>query len=865
MRVYRTLLRLYPASFRREYGREMCAVFASERRDASGPLAVAALWVRAAADIVVNAVRVHLEILRGDLRYAARRAGAAPGFTLTVIAVAALGIGATTAAFSIANHVFLRPLPFPGSDRLVQLWQDESGRGISRMELSPANYRDWKARSTSFEAMGVYTNRAANLTGAGEPQRLDGALVTWDLFAVLQVQPALGRPFSEADDRPGAAGTVILSDGLWRAMFGGDPSVLGRTVTLDGHPLEVIGVMPRAFRFPHRTTEFWAALRLPPDAFEDRTDTYIYPVARLRPGVTVDRARAEVQAIAAQLAREFPDTNRRTGAYLHLLRDQVSDRSRLMLLALAGGSLCVLLIACTNLAHLLLARSLARGREVAVRMALGAGADRLVRQMLTESLALAACGGVAGVALAAVASPLAAALVPTTLPIGDVPPLDARVLLCAALVTAATALGFGLVPALAVRRDEGMPALRDGARAGTGRGARRLRSALVVAEVTACVVLLVTAGLLVRALWRVQQIDPGFRAEGVLTLRTALPLPEYAPTARRQQFYDRVIGEVERLPGVSRAAYISALPMVWRGGIWPVTPDGQAPDPSSRHLASLRQVTPGLFDALGIPLVEGRDLQLSDTRDSPFVAVVSESFARVHWPDEDPIGRVFHVAFFERTVVGVVGDVRVRGLERSDSEPQVYIPSPQVPDGGISGYAPKDLVIKAGVPPASLIPAVRRIIAEADPRQPISDLRPLADVVAGETASRQVQLRALSVFAAAAVVLAALGIHGLLAFGVSARLREFGVRRALGAQTGAIVGMVVRQGLVLALAGTLLGAAAAWAAGRWLESLLAGVSPSDPLTFAAAAAIVLLVAATGSAFPALRAMRVDPAAALRSE
>jgi putative ABC transport system permease protein len=865
MRLYRILLRLLPSSFRAEYGREMSEVFAEERRAASGLVAVSALWTRTLADLASNACRLHVDILRQDLQYTIRTMVRAPGFAATVILVTALGIGATTAAFSITNHVLIRPLPFPESRNLVKLWQDQSYRGYRQMELSPGNYRDWERASTSFDNLAAYTNRSSNLSGSGEPERLDGALTTWDLFEVLRVGPVMGRAFSEADDAPGAPGTVILSDGLWRSSFGADPGVIGRTVLLDNEPHAIIGVMPRAFYFPTRNTEFWRPLRFPPAIFEDRTDTFLYVIGRLRQGVTLDAARAEMTVVAGQLARAYPEANARTGAFIHRLQDQVSDRSRLMLTALVGASLCVLLIACINLGNLLLSRALSRGRELAVRRALGAGAERLVRQMLTESLVLAAVGGVAGVAIAHAATPLVAQLVPTALPISDVPGIDYRVLLFAGLTTGAAGVGFGLAPALRARRDVGMTALRSDARVGASRRTHLFRSALVVAEVTASVVLLVCAGLLVRALWQVQQIDPGFRTDGVLTMRTALPFPKYAPTARRQQFYDRVLAEVEALPGVSKAAYISFLPMVWRGGIWPVTEGGRTPDPTDTRVASLRLVTPGFFSTLGIPILQGRDVQPGDTEDAPDVAVVSQSFARLVWPGEDPLGRRFFVAFRERTIVGVVGDIRVRGLERSDSEPQVYVPSTQVPDGGLPFYAPKDLVIRAIVPPDTIVPAVRQIISRVDPLQPVSDVRPLADIVSAETGPREVQLRALGGFALLAFVLAALGIHGLLAYHVSTQLREIGVRVALGAPVRAIVALVGGRAVLLTGAGIVLGLGLAWMAGTWLGALLAGVSPRDPLTFGTAAALSLVMAAIGSLAPVARALRVDPLVALKEE
>ena len=864
MRFYRTLLRFYPSSFRAEYGEEMCALFARRLRATSGRAATFALWGGALADILPNAARAHADILRQDLRYTARSLGRSPAFTLTAIVVAGLGIGATTATFSILDHVLVRPLPFPESERLVQVWQDESFRGYSRMEVSPGNFRDWKRMTRSFEGISGYTYLSVNLVGGGEPERLDGASVHGDLFDVLRVRAALGRIFTEADDRPGAPGTVILSHGLWQMRFGADPGVLGRKVLLNDAPYEIVGVMPAAFSFPRRETRLWTTLRFQESNYEDRTDTWMHIVGRLRRGVSLERSRAEMQVIAAQLEKAYPKENEHISATVVRLRDDVTWRARLLLLALVGAAVSVLLIACTNLANLLLTRALTRRRELAVRAALGAGRDRLVRQLLTESLVLAGIGGALGVLLAAGAVPLIARLVPNALPIAELPPVDLRMLLIAGVLTFATGVGFGVVPALKACGGAGGDALQESARGGVGRRTERLRSALVVAEVMTSVVLLVGAGLLLRALWRLQATDPGFRAEGVLTLRTALPMPKYEPTQRRSRFYESVLSEVRAIPGVSDAAYISFLPMVMRGGIWPVGKAGEPTGGNADAAASLRYVTPGFFATLGIPLRLGRDVADSDTRESPYVAVVSESFARKYWPGANPIGQRFRFAQDDRTVVGVVGDVKVRGLEQ-ESEPQVYVPSRQVKDGDIIWYVPKDLVVRSSVAPAALLPTLRSIIAKADPQLPVSDVQTLSAVVESDTGPRRVQARVVVVFAVIAFVLSGIGIHGLLAFTVSQRTREIGVRIALGAPSGEILRMVLRRGVGLAGGGVVLGAGLAYVAGRSMQALLFGISPADAATFAAAVTLSLAMAALGSLWPALRAVRVDPVEAIRAE
>jgi len=865
MRAYLALLRLYPASFRNEYGDEMCRVFARRLRDADGIGGRFSAWIGAVGDTFVNAARVHLDVLAQDLRYTARTLRRAPGFTVTAVVVAALGIAATTAAFSLVDHVLLRPLPFKDPDRLVRLYQDQSSRGYPRMELSPPNYRDWRRMATSFESMGAYTPTSATLVTGDDPERLEGLQATFEVLPMLGIAPAIGRFFTEQEDQDGAAATVILGDALWRGTFGSDPAIIGRKVLLDDEPHMVIAVMPPGFLFPNRKAQFWTPARFRRnDDYEDRTNYYLYGIARLRDGVSIDDARAELRLIAAQLERQFPKENEKTGATLVDLRTDLSRQSRLLLIALFGASVCVLLIACTNLANLLLARGLARRREIAVRTALGAGRERLTRQMITESILLASAGGILGVAFGIAATPLAARLVPNALPIAELPGTNLRMLAFAAVVTIATGIAFGMLPALRAGRVD-PTALAEGARTGSGRRTERIRSMLVVVEITGSVVLLVGTGLLIRALWNVQRTDPGFDPRGVLTLRTELPLPKYDAVARRSAFFREVLSQVAALPGVASAAYISYLPMgSLRGGIWPVSLDGRPPEGPQRDTVSLRLVTPGFFSTLRIPLLAGRDVDERDTQSAPYVAVVSESFARQHWPGATALGRRFFVAFRERIIVGVVGNVRVRGLER-ESEPQVYLPHQQVPDGGLIGYTPKDLAIRSSMAPEALVPAVRAIIARADPHQPVSDVALYTDLIEAETAPRTTQLRVLGGFAIVALLLAAIGLHGLLAYTIVTRVREIGVRMALGAASHDIVFMLLRHGLGLAATGVAAGVALAYAAGRTLEALLAGVNPGDFVAFASAASLVLVATGSGVLVPALRARRIDPLVAIRSE
>jgi len=733
------------------------------------------------------------------------------------------------------------------------------------MEASAPNYLDWKRQATSFEAAGAFVPSAVNLVGLGEPLRLEGVAVTPELLPLLGVEPFLGRLISREDVKDGAPQVLLLSYGLWQSEFGGAHDVVGRSVRLGDVSATVIGVLPRTFRFPNATTRYWMAAGFNIiEGEQDRDNNWLNVVAKLKPGVSLEKARAEMSVVTEQLERAYPKENEKTRATVVRLRDQVSAQSRQLLIALFAASACVLLIACTNLASLLLARAVQRRRELSVRAAMGAGRERLVRQLLTESLLLALAGGTLGILLALAAGPVLARLVPATLPVGNIGAVDPRVLGFAAAITLLTGIGFGVVPAWKSCGGADASALREGGRGGVGGGRERLRSALVVAEVTAALVLVVSSGLLIRALARVRSVDPGFRAEGVLTLRTALPTPRYASVARRHQLYEGVISELRALPGVQQAGYISYLPMVMRGGIWPVEVGGVPADRREGQTASLRFATPGFFEALRVPLLRGRVFDEGDTQQSQFVAVVSASLARRYWPDRDPIGERFKIAFAERTVVGVVGDIKVRGLERL-SEPQVYLPDRQVKDGWLSGYAPKDLVIRSSVEPQALLGSVRRIVKQADAELPISDVRTLEDILDSDTSPRRVQIRVLSAFAGLSLLLAGLGIYGLLSYAVSQRIPEIGIRLALGARPSSILKMVLADGARLAAIGALLGLGLAYAAGRTMEALLAGVTPGDPMTFAAAFGLASLTTLLGCLVPALRAVRVDPTVALRAE
>jgi putative ABC transport system permease protein len=858
-RFYRALLRLYPRSFREEYAAELTRTYEAGIRDRGGISAA----LGALTDVVPNALAAHWTILVQDLHYAARSLGGSRGFAVATILVTALGVGANTATFSVADFVLLRPLAFPRPEEIVRICQGpRSGGGWGCMnELSPANYRDLKAISRSFASMGAYTGGARNLVGAGEPIRVSGEMLTPEVLPLLGVRPLLGR-FFDHEANPQDEQTAVIGYGLWQTQFGGDPDVVGRTISLDGTPHVVIGVMPSHFRWPREDVQLWTPFLMREANVENRNNTYLQGIARLKPGLTFEQARQELSSIADRMTREVGGEmdEGEVGFSFFKQRDEMSPRYRTMLLALCGASLALLLLTCANLANLLLARSASRERELAVRAALGAGRERLMRQMLTESMLLALLGGIAGAALAWLTVPLLAQMVPNTLPMASQPALDMRAFGIAVVLSALTGLGFGLVPALRVGGRTGLAALREGARGSVRR--KGLRTLLVAIEVTVSVILLIASGLLIRAVWRVQAIDPGFSAANVLTMSTALPMPRYSDVVPRVQFYDRVLSQVRALPGVESAAYTSGVPMVMTGGITRIAIPGVEVRPDD-NTASIRVVSSQLFRTLRVPMQRGRDISEGDTRDRQHVAVVSESFVQRYWPNTDAIGQTFQTRNRTWSVIGVVRDIKVRGLERTN-EPQMYVPAAQA-DSILGIYTPKDLVIRSSRDAASLIGPVREIIRGADPQQPISNVRMLTDVVGDQTLTRRSQVRILVALAVLALVLAAVGIHGLLAFTVAQRDREIGVRLALGADPAGVARMVVGEGVRMALIGVVPGIGIAYLAARAMQSLLFGVPAADPLTFLVVALLCFAAVVIACVRPAWRAARIEPIAVLRAD
>jgi putative ABC transport system permease protein len=857
MLLYRLLLRLYPAWFRAEYGKEMCAVFAARRQRE----AVIAFWARTFFDVITNAILVQADVLQQDLRWTLRVLRQMPGFTLTVIAVIALGIAGNTAAFALLDHVLLRPLPFAESHRLVTLHETRLKQGVTRNLVSPPNFVEMRAMSKSFDAVGAYVAAplSVNLSGRSDPVRLDSTLISSDVFKALGVQAAAGRVFLADDDRVGGPNIVILSNSVAVSMFGTPATAIGETITIDGAEHTIIGVMQPGFAFPSRDFGLWRPLRFTPPLLANRSNHLLYALARLRPEVSLKEAQAEMDVIARRLELAYPEENTGAAVGVMALRDTMSPQSRTLVLGVFGAAVCLLLIVCTNLANLLFARAMERRREIAVRIAIGAARERLVRQLLTESLFLAIVGGTLGFVLAAVATPLLSVLVPAELPIAATPEFAWRVFSFAMALTLATSIAFGAGPAFRCSRNAVLNALRS--RTSSGARRDRLRAALVLTEIVGTVVLLVAAGLLLKALWRVWEIDPGFRTDGVLTLRTALPSPKYDTAPSRRTFYSEVLAQVRSLQGVTSAAYVTYHPMENFSGRGPILVPGIVDSPLTAPRAVRHFITPGFFETLGIPLRRGRDVSESDTTNAPGVAIISESLAERLWPHQDPIGRAI-VADGNRIVVGVAGEIAVRRLEGA-SDAQIYYPAEQMTMP--SYYWPKDLLIHTTGDPMALAPAVRKIIQKADPQQAISNLKLLENIIEAQSGARRAQLRVLAAFAAIAFLLAAVGIYGLLEFGVSSRTHEIGVRMALGAQRTGILRMFLQQGIILGLIGLAFAIPLAYMTARGLTALLFGVQPSDPSVYGAAGFFVLAMTVTVSLRPALRAAKIDPATTIRSD
>jgi putative ABC transport system permease protein len=795
------------------------------------------------------------------LRTAFRQMKHNPGFFAIALAALALGIGANTAIFSAVEGVLLQPLPYAAPGRLVMVWEDASYLGFAHNTPAAANYVDWRAQNDVFTDMVALRYANAAFTGGQAPEEALGRRVTPNFFDVLGVQPAVGRPFSAQEDAASRK-VVVLSYPLWQRRFGGDASVIGRSILMDGEATTVVGVMPRGFFFPDHQTEYWVPASFTPQELARRTSHNLEVVARLKPGVTVVRAQHDMDVIAKRLQQQYPVSNTNVGAVVVPLHEQFAGDTATGLWVLQIAAVLVLLIACSNLANLLLARSAGRRREIAVRIALGASRGQIGAQLLTESLLLSVGGGLAGLLVGRLCWSVFQNLVPEQIA-GNGFALNAPVLLFTAAVSILSGVFFGLVPALRATDVSLQESLKEGARAGESRGGVRLRDTLVVAQFAMAFALLVGAALMIETLWNLRGVDMGFRPDHLLTMLVPLPDAQYNTNEKIRAFYRDVLDRTRVLPGMKNVGFGSDVPFTSIGDTEGYVIEGAPPLlPGQDNDALYREVTAGYLETIGATLEEGRLLEDRDIESSQPVVVINEFLAKRHWPGQDPVGKRLRLGGPKvpwRTVVGVVKDIRERGL-LLDMKPAVYVPVNQADRPG-ADY----LIARTAQDPASVINALRGAVWSVDKDQPVAFIRTMDQLMDENVADRERPMTLLGIFAGLALILACIGVYGVLAYSVAQRTREIGVRMALGAKPLDVTRMILKRGLKLSALGLIAGAALAGALGILLRSLLFGVTPAAPLVYAGTAASLIVVALAACVIPAQRAARVDPVVALRDE
>lgn len=816
-----------------------------------------------------------MSTLLQDLRYGLRMLGKNSGFTAVIVLTLALGIGANTAMFSVINAVLLQPLPFVQPERLVTVWNVNTKQGGEGFTVSYPDFNDWRAQAQSFEKLAAFRTRDLTLTGVGEAARLRGATVTSDLFPLLGVNPRLGRLFTPEEDKAGNR-AAILSDALWRTRFKGDPSAVGRSISLNGQSYTIVGVMAPKFAFPINTNpdvELWIGAAVDNEGgrgalTRQRGNHTIEVIGRLKPGVTVAQGQVEMSRIAAALEKQYPGENPDTGALVVPFYKRVVGDVRLALLLLLAAVGCVLLIACGNIANLLLARAATRQKEVAVRAAMGASRVRVIRQLLTESVLLSLLGGAAGLLIAWWGTDLLLKLVPGGLPRVTETSLNARVLGFTLFISIVTGVLFGLAPALHSFKFDLVTTLKEGGRSGSdgGRG-NRTRNTLIVTQVAVAFVLLACAGLLVGSFWRLQRVNPGFDPKNVLTFRVSLPGTKYAENAQIESFYQRLADRVKVMPGVTGVSAISVLPLSGQNSGVGFAIEGIPTDPNNPfpNQTYLRIVRPAYFSTMGIPLLQGHDFDARDTLSGNQVVIINETLARKHFPGQNPIGRRINPSFGIdergiqwREIIGVVKDVHHASLSEAADE-ECYVAHTQAPFNTIT------MVARTSNDPTKLAASVRREVAALDSELPVFNLRTLEETLSRSVAQPRFNTLLLAIFAGVALLLTAIGLYGVMAYSVTQRTQEIGIRLALGAQSRNVLGLIIRQGMALALVGVGIGLIGAVALTRVMTSFLFGVGATDPRTFASVASLLIGVALLACYLPARRASKVDPMVALRYE
>jgi len=803
-----------------------------------------------------------MDTLRQDLHYAFRRLLKNPGFTAIAILTLALGIGANSAIFSVINAVLLRPLPYQESDRLVGMFQVWKGK---RQVMSPANFIDLRQQTSTLEDAAAIDPNEMTITGAGDPVRVDGCEVSASFFTVLRARPLLGRTFAPDENEPGNDKVAVLSYGIWQQRFGGRPDIVGSSVSVDGTARTIVGVMPRGFSYPAERA-LWIPIEYTDRTKGARGAWYLRVIARLKPGVSAEQSASEIATLGKALQTQYPRENTDVGFTTFQLHEALVGDLRPALLILLGAVGFVLLIACANVANLLLARAVARETELAVRTAMGAGRGRLVRQLMTESLVLSAAGGLAGLLIAVWGAEMLVTLQPDGIPRLNEVAIDRYVALFTLGVSLVTGLTFGAIPAFQMTRAGLATTLKEGGRGSmAARGSARMRSTLVIAEMALAVMLLAGAGLLIKSFGRLQSVDPGFRPQETLSFDMSLPRTVYKEDGQIVAFYDRLLERVRTMPGVRTAGGVMALPLSGTSFNISFKVLGRPPAaPGQEPTLEVRVATTDYFQTLGVPLKRGRLFADPDAVTTPWVAVLNESAARKYFPDEEAIGKRIELGWgkngtrWSGEVVGIVGDVRERGLDE-EFPAGIYLPMRQWPVGGMS------IVARTAVPPLTLADEVKQAANEIDANLPVSSIRTVEEIVSESIAQPRFYMLLLAAFAAVALVLAAIGIFGVMSYTVSQRTREIGIRMALGAHGGSVVSMVVRQAMVLAIAGLAIGLAAALALSQTMTTLLYDLSPTDPLTFATVGALLGLVAFFASYLPARRAAGVDPMVALRAD